>query len=239
MSKYKRNPDLVKSMLVKNKSDQILTKVNCKIQVPVRYSTVGLGQVGLDTYILGLFPIILESGDYTVCNVNALVELNPSKVTVVTIDDVEYHEFFFEKETVVIKNTNLVKREDLMYSIFSEFIFKGKIPWFVEYNDLGKLFDTAESHAGSRVNKNLEVIEFIASLITRSKQDRSKYIRNIGNIPSDFSLDKIDYVPLSSIFYSVTNTVNKISGSYFKDGVTSALVNPTTKVEKIEKILRV
>lgn len=238
MSKYKRNPDLVKSMLVKNKSNQILCKVNCKIQVPVRYSTVGLGQVGLDTYVLGLFPIILESGDYTVCNVNSLVELNPSKVTIVIIDDVEYHEFFFDKETVIVKNTMLVKRESLMYNMFSEFIFKGKIPWYVEYDDLGKLFDTSNSHAGSRINKNLEVIEFIASLITRHKDDRSKYLRNVGKTYSDFSLDKLAYVPLSSIFYSVTNTVNKISGSYFNDGVTSALVNPTTKVEKIEKILR-
>lgn len=238
MSKYKRNPDLVKSMLVKNKSNQIFCKVDCKIQVPVRYSAVDLGQVGLDTYILGLFPIILDSGDYTVCNVNAFVELNPSKVSTVTIDDVEYHEFFFEKETVIIKNTSLVKRESLMYSMFSEFIFKGKIPWFVEYNDLGKLFDTADSHAGSKINKNLEVIEFIASLITRSKNDRSKYIRNTAKLYSDFTLDKLAYVPLSSIFYSVTNTVNKLSGSYFNDGVTSALVNPTTNVEKIEKILR-
>jgi hypothetical protein len=106
------------------------------------------------------------------------------------------------------------------------------------YDDLGKLFDTAASHAGSNVGDNYEVIELIASMVTRSKEDRSKYIRSVAETYADVSDGKIDYVPLSSVFYSVNSTVNKIAGSYFTDGVVSALVVPTAKVDKIESILR-
>lgn len=238
MSKLKRDANFVLSNLVEDKTGQVLTKVPCKIQVPVRFSEIGLGEIGINTYTYGLFPIILETGEYAVCNVNAIVQLNPYKLSITTIGEVDYHEFFFDAGDVVIKTTDLVRREAMLYNVFDEFIFKGKVPWYVDYEDLGKLFDTAKYHAGSNVAQNLEVIEFIASMVSRSVEDRTKYIRSVGSDYKDFTLDKIDYVALKSVFYSVNSTVNKLAGSYFSDGVTSALVVPSTQVEKIESILR-
>lgn len=238
MSKYKRDPVKVLSSLIETPSGQIIAKQNCKIQVPVRFSEIGLGKVGIQTFTYGLFPIILETGEYSVCNVNALIELDPFKTLMVTLDEVDYHEFYFEPGSVIIKTTDLIKRETLIYNIMDEFIFKGKIPWYVEYEDIGKIFDTAKYHANSNVGQNLEVIEFIAALITRSKKDRTKYIRNVAKSFADTKLDQIDYIPLNNVFYAIHNTVNKLAGSYFNDGVISALVTPSTQVEKIESILR-
>jgi hypothetical protein len=235
--KYTRSP-ACKAKLVDNGKGQILTKENCKIQVPYRYSERGLGEVGVETRIYGCFPVIFENGEYTLCNVTAVMSINPFKTSVVEIDEVEYHQFEFRAGDVVIKNTEVVRDDLLMYNIFDEFIFKGKIPWYMGYEDVGKLFDTAKSHAGSDVAGNYEVIELIASMVTRSKDDRSKYIRSVAKSYADIVNSKIDFVPLSSIFYSVNSTVNKIAGSYFSDGVVSALVTPTTKVDKIESILR-
>jgi hypothetical protein len=235
--KYTRSP-ACKAKLVDNGKGQILTKENCKIQVPYRYSERGLGEVGVETRIYGCFPVIFENGEYTLCNVTAVMFINPFKTSVVEIDEVEYHQFEFRAGDVVIKNTEVVRDDLLMYNIFDEFIFKGKIPWYMGYEDVGKLFDTAKSHGGSDVAGNYEVIELIASMVTRSKNDRSKYIRSVTKSYADTVSSNIDFVPLSSIFYSVNSTVNKIAGSYFSDGVVSALVTPTTKVDKIESILR-
>lgn len=238
--KLKRDPQAVLSTLIQTPTGQVIAKENCKIQVPVRFSesNVGLGQVGIQTFTYGLFPIILENGNYSVCNVNALIELDPYKTLVVTLDEIDYHEFYFEPGSVIIKSTDLIQRETLMFNVMDEFIFKGKLPWYVEYDDLGHLFDTAKYHANSNVAQNPEVIEFIAALITRSKQDRTKYIRNVAKTYSDYELNKIDYIPLSNVFYSAHSTVNKLAGSYFNDGVISALVTPSENVEQIEKILR-
>lgn len=238
MSKLKRDAQAVLSTLIHTPTGQVIAKENCKIQVPVRFSEVGLGQVGIQTFTYGLFPIILESGAYSVCNVNAMIELDPFKTLVVTLDETDYHEFYFEPGSVIIKSTDLIQREALMFNVLDEFIFKGKIPWYVEYDDLGHLFDTAKYHANSNVAQNPEVIEFIAALVTRSKSDRTKYIRNVAQTYDDYRLDKIDYIPLSNVFYAVHNTVNKLAGSYFNDGVISALVTPSEGVEQIEKILR-
>jgi hypothetical protein len=238
MSKYVRNAQAVLPKLVVNEGGQVITKANCKIQVPVRFSEIGLGQIGIDTFAYGLFPIIMEDGNYALMNVTALVELDPFKLEIIEIDDVQYHEFSFEAGQVVIKTTNLLQKETLMYNILDELIFKGKIPWYVAYEDLGKIFDSAKKHAKSNVGNIPETIEFIAAMVCRSKEDRTKYIRTVANTYKDTSLSQISYVPLKSVFYAVNSTVNKLTGSYFSDGIVSALVNPTTKVEKIESILR-
>lgn len=238
MAKLRRNAELVLSQLKENSAGQIIAKLPMVIQVPVRFSEIGLGEIGINTFTYGLLAIILESGDYAVLNVNALLELNPYKLSIVTVDDVDYHQFHFDAGDVVIKTTDLVKREAMLFNVFNEFIFNGKVPWYTDYEDLGKLFDTAKYHAGSNVAQNPEVIEFIASMVSRSKNDRTKYIRSVAQKQSDFTLNDIDYVPLKSVYWSVTSTVNKLTGSHFADGVTSALVTPTTKTDKIERILR-
>jgi hypothetical protein len=167
-----------------------------------------------------------------------MIEIMPARTTIVSIDEVEYHEFSFDAKSVVIKTTTVVRRDALIFNIIDELVFKGKVPWYVEYADLGHMFDTAKSHGNSNVGQNLEVIEFIASLITRPVSDRTKYLRTTAKSYGDAAPSKVDYVPLKSVFYSVNSTLNKLSGSYFGDGIASALVNPTDRVDTIETILR-
>lgn len=237
MSKLKRDAQTALSYLFINESGQVIAKKACTIQIPVRFTEIGLGEIGINTFTYGFFPIIFDT-IYAVMNVCAMVELNPSKLNRTFIDDVEYYEFYFDPGQVVIKASDLVKRETLMYNVFDEFVFKGKLPWYAQYEDVGKLFDTAMYHAGSKVAKNVEVIEFVASMISRSKNDRTKYIRTMAKNYSDTSIDKVDFVPLKSVFYSVNSTLNKIAGSYFNDGITSALVQRSEQAEKIERIIR-
>lgn len=238
MPKYVRKPEVVLQHLKTTSSGQVITNQACKIQVPARFMDIGLGQIGSETFVMGYFALILDTLEYTVCNVAAIVELNPSKTITVLIDDVLYYEFYFEPGSVVINTTDLLRRSKLMFNIIDEFIFKGKVPWYLEYEDLGKLFDTAKSHGDSNVGESLETIEFIASIVTRHINDRTKPIRQLITEYKDIQRDYLQYVGMNSVFYSVNSTMNRLSGSYFSDGVTSSLVIPTDKVSTIESILR-
>lgn len=235
---YIRNSEAVLTQLITTEYGQVLTKVPCRIQVPVRYFERGLGQTGLDTFIYGFFPIILETGEYTVLNAAAMVEIDPFKITVIKIEGVEYLEFHFLQNQVVIKTTDVIKRDTLMYNVFDEFIFKGKAPWFASYEDIGKLFDTAKSHADSNIGANLEVIEFIASIVARKNGERTTYLRDNAETFDAYKDAKMEVVPMMSVFYAVKGTANKLTGAYFADGVVSAIVNPTDSVQKVESILR-
>ena len=238
MKNYTRNPEAIKRVLKQTEGRQLVCTVDCKIQVPVRFNNVGLAQVGADVYIYGIFAIILSDGNYSVCNVNSMFKISPDKILTTKLDDVEYYEFHFKAGEVVVVSTDLVKRDILIYNVFNEIFFNGNIPWYMEYEDLGKIFDTSKSFADSNVNQNLEVIELIAMLVTRSSKDRTKPYRTTVNSRDDLVKNKPVFIPLKSVFYAVTNTFNKLAGSYFHDGVVSALVNPSTQSTRIENVLK-
>ena len=55
---------------------------------------------------------------------------------------------------------------------------------------------------------------------------------------SDITSKTISFVPMMSVVHSVNNTLNKLSGSHFSDGISSAIVNPSESSSDLEKIVR-
>lgn len=225
--------------MVTNDAGQVIIKKKCRIQVPVRFTetAVGLGRIGVDTAIYGLFILTLESGEYSICNMTGLVQINPTRQQIITVDDTDYVEFSFDANQVVFKTLNIIKNDDLIYNVLREVVLQGKVPWYIDYEDLGKMYDTAEKHAKSTVGNPSESMEMIISIIARRKDDLSKYFRT-GVKDGKMGKPNLDWVPLKSVFHSVNNTVSKFTGSYFSDGITSALVDPSTKTSPVEEILR-
>lgn len=220
----------------KEKDNQLYALKPCSIQIPKRFSERNLADISTDVFIYGIYALIVED-KYAVSNVTALVQIKPTKITTVKVKGTEYHNFQFDAGTPVIANLDVVKRNLLIYNILDELIIKGKIPWYLSYDDLGQLFDRAKTYADSNVGLVPEIFELIVSMISRTPQDRTKYFRTNINSPTDINKAP-EYVPLSSVFYSSTNTLNKLAGNYFSDGVASALVTPTEETERLETLLR-
>ncbi len=233
-----RDAAKVKACLKELPSGQLLTTQACRIQVPKRFEDRGLAAIGNDTYIYGIYALILEDGSYAVSNIMAMVKINPYKILEVKIDEVSYYEFYFEANSLIVDTVHLVRRNLLMFNVIDEFMFQGNVPWYIEYEDLGKLLDTSEFHADSKVGQSFEVTELIASFLGRKRDDRTKYYRTVIESYADLKKNPPAFVALKSVFYSATNTLNKLAGSYFNDGVVSALVSPSQNVERIEALLR-
>jgi hypothetical protein len=125
-----------------------------------------------------------------------------------------------------------------VYKIYDEIISKGRVPWYLGYLELWKIFDTALYHAGANIGANQEVTELIISMISRSEKDRNQYYRTTIEDLSQLMVVKPAFIPLRSVQYAATNTTNKLAGSYFGDALVSALVNPADRVERIESLLR-
>ncbi len=232
-----RDAARVHSYLKELPGGQLFTTKACKIQVPEHFISRGLGEVGVDTYVYGIYALIFEDGVYAVSNINAMIPITPSKILTTKIKEVPYYEFYFEENSVIIPDLNLVRSDGLIYTVFDELIFHGKIPWYFNYEDVGKLFSSAKKHSNSGVAQSYETIELIASMLAREHNNRTKYYRTSVQDEKDLKVAP-DYVPLMSVFYSATNTLNKLAGNYFTDGLVSALVTPTKETERIETILR-
>lgn len=238
MSQVVRDKKACLNRLVKAKDGSVLTREHCRIQVPQRWFDIKLGSITDITTVYGFFPIIFDDDKYTVMNICAMMDITPSRTTTVTINEESYYEFHFDANTQVIRTLTLVKVDTLTYNVFDEFIMKSKVPWWGSIDDLCSLFDSAQKHAGSFIGKVPQSTEFLVGVIARRIEERSKFLRQTAKNLEDYNIDKIEFVPLLSVLYSVNNTVSKLSGAYFNDGVVSAIVNPSTKTSKVEKILR-
>lgn len=216
----------------------IVTSKGCKLYVPIRFSERGLASVGVEITIVGICAIVVEDKYYSTMVLNAFIRIDPTVTNKVSVDGDDYYEFVFNPGSVVIPSLQLVKQNTLVYRIYDEFINKGRVPWYMQYPEMAKLFDTARKHAGANIGGDHEVTELIVSMIARDPKNRARYYRQAIQSPEDLKTNPPAFIPLKSVTYSATNTTNKLAGSYMQDGIVSALVSPAERVERIENLLR-
>lgn len=237
--KYTRDPKAVRQNFEVNKAKQVICKNPCYIQIPVSYVKDELATLGADIQIYGLFAVILESGQMSVVNTTAMFSIAPTATNVKIVDGAEYYEFFFAKDSVVFKTTGLLSNSKLIFNPFDTFFFSGRVPWFVSYEDHGRIFDTAPKFAGFNSLKNPEVMEFLTAACARKANDDSnEFLRIMIKNYGDGDPGGVEFVPLSSVITTVKSSLNKITGAYAQDGIISAIVSPYDKVGTMEKIVR-
>ncbi|MAP22093.1 MAG: hypothetical protein CL582_14275 [Alteromonadaceae bacterium] len=232
---YKRDASKVQAYLKELKDGSVITTKGCKIYIPTRFRDKSLATIGKETYILGLFMIAVEDKYYAVNNVNAMMRIEPSSINTVSIENKDYFEFVFEQNDTVFPSTDLVKDDTLLYYIFDEVVSKGNIPAYMNYLDLGHLFDTAQQFAGVKLVSTPTVMHMLLSKLARDPGDLNTYFRQVSN---GDDLDNARFLQLRSNTHGATNTTARLMGSYFSDNITSALVNPAEREENIERILR-
>lgn len=237
ISKLKRDPDRVNANLIV-RGDELVTKVPCKVLVPTRYFERGLGTLEPEVYAVAIYALVMEDSYYAVSLAPTMMRFTPTDINHVTIDEVEYTVFSFEKGAVVCPQLNLVVRDEMIYYVYSELTAKGNNPWFMERDDLAMPFENAPKFCGVTVGSNHAIMQMVYSSTTRLGTDRSVQYRHAAKTPQDLKNLRSVTIPLRSIIWGPTNTFARIIGSYFKEGLTTALVNPSDKVEPIEDMLR-
>lgn len=238
ITKLIRNADKIHEVLTELSDGSVVTSKECKIYIPTRFAERGLAEIGVENNIVGIYAIVVDNQFYGVSLINSMLKINPSSTLKVKIYGVEYFEFTFNPGSTVIKTNVLIKVDTLVYRIYDEIISKGRVPWYLDYNDLGKIFDTAKSHAGANIGQNNEVTEMIVSMISRDKNDKTKYYRTTVVDSEYVKTNPPAFIPLRSVIYAATNTTNKLAGSYFSTSIVSALVSPAERTERIESLLR-
>lgn len=232
-----RDAEKVKACLRELEDGRLVTTKPLKIQIPARFAERGLASIGIESFIVGIYAMILEDQYYAVSTVNAMIRIDPTSTVRITIDGDEYYEFSFDPGSTVIQSLDLVQTDTIVYKIYNEIFAKGRVPWYLGYNDLAKLFDSAKYHANANIGQNQEVTELLVSIIARNQDDRHQFYRQFARTLDDLKKPPA-FIPLRSVSYAATNTLNKLAGSYARDGLISALVNPSTRVERIEALLR-
>lgn len=208
----------------------------CKVIFPVNFEEYHLAEdIGNKNLVCGNVAVIVGDA-YGVLTVNAMIEFSPTEFTIEKYNNEPYYVFSFDAGSIVINSTSVIKQDTLTYYIYNVFISKGGIPWYYNYKDMCYLFSTAKEYADANVGDRPEVIALMISLISRSESDRTKYYRQV--VDSQEGNKDLVFIPIKSVEYGATNTINKLGGNYFQTGVVSALNSKSETVENIESILR-
>lgn len=235
-TKLIRNPKSVLATLHEMEDDSLVTSTGCKIYVPSRFAERGLAFLGAETYTIGICAIVVDN-QYGIMMVNAMMRLDPAETNRVMVGEDEYLEFVFYPGSVVIPNLKLAKTDTLTYKIYDEIIAKARVPWYLSYFDLAKIFDTARYHAGADIGYNKEVTELLISISARNEKNRIQYYRQIIQSEEDLKTNPPYYASLKDVTLSATNAVNKLGGGYFRNGTVSAINSPSERTERLEEIL--
>lgn len=235
-SKLTRDGDYVKKA-VKQVGDTLIALKDLKIVIPYRFVQGKLAIVSSSIKTLAVFAIVVDD-KYGVSNVCSTMSLTPSNTSIVSGGLEDHFEFSFDAGAVICPNVNLVVDDINAYNIYNEMIAKGNVPWYLSYEDFGKVLMTAHNYAGINLTGNNAPIELIITSIARQQGDLYKYYRNTIKTSAQQHTQKPAYVPFSSVAYGATNSVGKIMGSYFEEGMTSTLTVDDAGPAGVEAYLR-
>lgn len=237
-SQFIRDAARVHKALEITKDRSVVALEQVKMHIPARFPQRDLAVFEDEIVTVGICAIVLQDKYYMSAMICAPIRTEPSSFNTVIVDGVEYIEMTYEPGDRVISTLDLVKIDNLLYRIYDELQAKARIPWYLSYDDQGSLFDTAPKHAGVTVGRTPTTMEIIAATINRNPTDLREYYRQIVETQEDFDSNPPTAVPLRNVSYGATNTIAKITGSRFDEGLTSAIVNPGDRVERTEMILR-
>ena len=236
-SDFRRDATRVLESL-KELGNTLVTSSGCRVYFPMSFENYKLAEIsGSDVKVLGLFAIALEDNTYGVLNVCTKVKLTPSEINKVIIDEDIYYELVFDKGSIMSDDLDCLKDDVLTYYIYNAIVGKGVVPWYLTYDDLCHVFDTAKEYANANVGNSPEIVALMMSIVARTDKDRMVYYRQVAQSKTNVN-ERPVFIPINSVEFGATNTLNKLGGNYFEKGVASALITPTDKVETIEAILR-
>lgn len=237
-SSWVRDPERVKKALVKLPDKSVMTTKPMKIYIPERFREKSLAEVGSEVYILGMYALVMEDKYYSVAKVCAMMRIKPTAIATVKYDGETFLEFTFDPGSVVIATTSLIQDDELVYHIFNLFISNGKVPFYMGYDDVAAMFNTADKYAKMRLAKSRSILEMFAASIARDPNKRTEYYRHSLPKGTEAPAKGPAFLSLRNISMGPTNTTARLQGSYWNDGLTSALVNPSKRRERFEQLLR-
>lgn len=235
---YIRDPEKVRAACKEGNDGSIIALKPSKIVVPERFVEKQLLVIGADTYVLGCFAQIVDDKYYAVFLGVAMFHTEPTSIATVKYNGDAYLEMSYDKGARILVSQEVLQDNILAYRVYDEMISKGHMPWYLGYDDRVKLLFTANKLAGMELLSNHAMLELNAAAVSRDPSNINQYYRHVVKDYEDLIKRPPLGIPLMSVSYGTTNTVSRIMGSYFQQGLDSSLVNPSTQVENIEQLLR-
>lgn len=228
----KRDPVRVQAAL-KRVGTKITALEPVKMYFPTRWLERDLAVIENTITVLGYVALVLEDGTYSVSKVPGFLRTEPSRISKEDFEGESYTVFTYNKGASVISTTEIVRLDTLVHAIYTELIGRGRVPHYFDYNDFVSFFNSIDYYNGVDGNGDMAVWSYLAASTARDPDDIQRYYRQRkvkDNKPPVV-------VGLKNVSFHGRSLLSKQGGSYSDMGTTSALANPSNRVERLEQIL--
>lgn len=227
-----RDPSILKKFSQKDASSPVIfTGDTCIVRILEKFEGLGCLQITDTVKTIGIFDMEVDgvtSGMLLAAN----VEMVPSEVTAVEIDGIRYVQCIFRKGDVFLKTTETVVEEKVAFYVWLMYVKYGQMLKAMTYSDQAVFIDKVCATCGISFPVDHVVYEVIFAHLTRAIDDFTVLYRNT-DMRGDFRR-----INLNEVAHASRSTTARIIGSYFKEGINSALTKPSTSSSMIEDVLR-
>ena len=199
--------------------------------VPTHYETYSLLRIEKCVSALGIFDMEAD-GTKIGIQLHAAIEMAPSEIDDVTIDGEGFKKLTFFKGDKFMVRTDVVKVDMMCYYIWKEFIGLGRLPKYVDYDNIFHIFDDLKEVTGKGIDASHTLLEVVYQHLYRDKDDIDKLYRltNMNKPARRLQMRDISQVAQS--------THSRVFGAYSADGLNMALNNQNTKNNEFEDMYR-
>lgn len=217
---------------LKRGGDKVIATESVRMIFPSRWLERDLAVIESTITVLGFVAFATDDDKYAVSKVPGFFRTEPDRITNEEFEGEMYTVFHYSKGSRVIYSTDIVVIDSLVHPIYTEFLGKGRLPWYYDYSDLPSLFEGIVYYNGVDKGGDIAIWSYMAATAARDPDNPQRYFRQ----RKDLSV-KPKLVGLKKVSFHGGNVMAKLGGSYFDAGTTSALANPSTRVERAETML--
>lgn len=204
---------------------------NLEIFIPTRYRD--RGYMYLDEYVHTLGIVMLKIGDIEFgLQLPAMITIDTTDSYETVIDDTRYFVAVLEPNRRLMTTLTVLQNDKIPYFMWSEFLFIGNIPRYLDYSTIVSLYDQTGEVIGQTLGSDHAVFEVVLAHLFRDQDDITKYYRN-----TDMRKDPVT-VTLKDVSYGPSSTHSRIFGSYANEGRNSALLNHVDNNNELEDLFR-
>lgn len=236
---WKRDGAHLRSLIKTMPDGRVVTLKDLSIVFPEDYLEKSLCKYGKRIEILGILAFLdPEKQTYAVFNIPVMIYLNPTDTKDILLNEVPYKVLEYQKGQVCMLSDKVIGNAKMAYWMYDYFISLGRVPWYLSYLDILNLYRQDKHYHDAVLSKNIQVIDMVYSAIARQQgNDRLMYRMALKSM-DDLQRYQPQWVPLKSVSLGAVDTMSKIMGAYYDEGVNSALAEPSKKLTEMEKILR-
>ena len=229
---FKRDVKAVRAVLEVKKDDSVWVKKDLDVYIQKNLEDKLLLDISVDKWkVLGNF-LMVHNGKSSVMSVMGLLDLEPTGSFIVEVAGVKYYKLEYKAGSKFIHNLNIVMIDEVSYEVLNQYLFYGSVPSYLTQNDLSNVYSTTKMFTGVAIDDRQEMIDMATSIVTRNAKNYEQESRHAPESAPFISL------PLSNVNFGKSTPFAKMSGSYQKAGLVSAMLTDLETLSNTEEALR-